>query len=119
MIPVQGPTTKCPLTFTFPSSMLAFSHPHLPDRSQHTYDPSVKVRVGRHLEAGVRHQEAGDVGEAGVDVFAYILQLLVLVLRDLGLSKHAAASVTITVTLSSGSTSGDPADSPSASSPGT
>lgn len=51
--------------------------------SKHTYNPSVKVRVGRHLEAGVRHQEAGDVGEAGVDVFAYVLQLLVLVLRDL------------------------------------
>lgn len=46
--------------------------------------------VGGHLEAGVRHQEAGDVGEAGVDVFTYVLQLLVLVLRDLR-HKHARA----------------------------
>lgn len=50
------------------------------DESRHTCDPAVEVRVGRHLEAGVRHQEAGDVGEAGVDVFAHVLQLLVLVL---------------------------------------
>lgn len=53
------------------------------NESRHTCDPAVEVRVGRHLEAGVRHQEAGDVGEAGVDVFAHVLQLLVLVLRDL------------------------------------
>lgn len=31
----------------------------------------------------MRHQETGDVGEAGVDVFADVLQLFVLVLRDL------------------------------------
>lgn len=41
------------------------------------------MRVGGHFEAGVRHQEAGDVGEAGVDVFTHVLQLFVLVLRDL------------------------------------
>ena len=29
------------------------------------------------------HQVAGDVGEAGVDVLPHVLQLLVLVLRDL------------------------------------
>lgn len=39
--------------------------------------------VGGHFEAGVRHQETGDVGEAGVDVFTYILQLFVLILWDL------------------------------------
>lgn len=48
-----------------------------------TSEPSVKVRVGRHLEARVRQQEAGDVGEAGVDVLPDVLQLLVLVLLHL------------------------------------
>jgi len=48
-----------------------------------TYDPSIKVGVGGHFKAGVRHQEAGDVGEARVDVFTHVLQLLVLVLGDL------------------------------------
>lgn len=41
------------------------------------------MRVGGHLEAGVRQQEAADVGEAGVDVFPDVLQLLVLVLLHL------------------------------------
>lgn len=41
------------------------------------------MRVGGHLEAGVGQQEAADVGEAGVDVFPDILQLLVLVLLHL------------------------------------
>ena len=45
-----------------------------------TLNSPVKVRVGGHFEAGVRHQETGDVGEAGVDVFTHVLQLLVLVL---------------------------------------
>lgn len=52
-------------------------------RLARTCDPAIKVGVGGHFEAGVGHQEAGDVGEAGVDVFTHILQLLVLVLRDL------------------------------------
>lgn len=41
------------------------------------------MRVGRHLEARVRQQEAGDVGEAGVDVLPDVLQFLVLVLLHL------------------------------------
>lgn len=48
-----------------------------------TSEPPIKVRVGGHLEAGVRQQEAADVGEAGVDVFPDVLQLLVLVLLHL------------------------------------
>lgn len=48
-----------------------------------TSEPSVKVRVGRHLQARVRQQKAGDVGEAGVDVLPDVLQLLVLVLLHL------------------------------------
>lgn len=44
-----------------------------------TLDSSVEARVGGHFESGVRHQETGDVGEAGVDVFTDVLQLLVLV----------------------------------------
>lgn len=39
--------------------------------------------VGGHPEARVRQQEAADVGEAGVDVFPDVLQLLVLVLLHL------------------------------------
>lgn len=48
-----------------------------------TFDSPIKVWVGGHFEARVRHQEAGDVGEAGVDVFPHILQLFMLVLWDL------------------------------------
>lgn len=48
-----------------------------------TSEPSIKVWVGGHLQAGVRQQEAADVGEAGVDVFPDVLQLLVLVLLHL------------------------------------
>lgn len=33
------------------------------------------------------HQVAGDVGEAGVDVLPHVLELLVLVLRDLKRTK--------------------------------
>lgn len=54
-----------------------------------TSKPSVKVRVGRHLEARVRQQEAGDVGEAGVDVLPDVLQLLVLVLLHLNADADA------------------------------
>lgn len=48
-----------------------------------TFNSSIKVRVSGHFEAGVGHQEAGDVGEARMDMFAHILQLFVLVLGDL------------------------------------
>lgn len=41
------------------------------------------MRVGGHLQSGVWQQEAADVGEAGVDVFPDVLQLLVLVLLHL------------------------------------
>lgn len=44
-----------------------------------TSQPPVEPGVGGHLEAGVRQQEAADVGEAGVDVLPDVLQLLVLV----------------------------------------
>ena len=49
----------------------------------HTSQPAVKVRVGGHLEARMRQQEAADVGEAGVDVLPHVLQLFVLVLLHL------------------------------------
>ena len=49
-------------------------------RRKCTYNSSIKVWVGGHFEAGVRHQETGDVGEAGVDVFTHVLQLFMLVL---------------------------------------
>ena len=48
-----------------------------------TSEPSIKVWVGGHLQSRVRQQEAADVGEAGVDVFPDVLQLLVLVLLHL------------------------------------
>lgn len=48
-----------------------------------TFNSSIKMRVSGHFEARVRHQETGDVGEARVDVFPHVLQLFVLVLRDL------------------------------------
>lgn len=48
-----------------------------------TCEAAVKVWVGGHLQAGVRQQEAANVGEAGVDVFPDVLQLLVLVLLHL------------------------------------
>ena len=48
-----------------------------------TFQSSIKVRVGGHLEARMRQQETADVGEAGVDVLPYILQLFVLVLLHL------------------------------------
>lgn len=41
------------------------------------------MRIGGHLEARVRQQETADFGEAGVDVSADILELLVLVLFHL------------------------------------
>lgn len=46
----------------------------------YTLDSAIKVRVGGDLEAGMRHEEAGDVGKARVNVLPHILQLLVLVL---------------------------------------
>lgn len=45
-----------------------------------TFNSSIKVWVRGHFEARVWHQEAGDVGEAGVNVFTHVLQLFVLVL---------------------------------------
>lgn len=57
-----------------------------------TFEPAVEVRVGGHLEAGVRQQEAADVGEAGVDVFPDVLQLLVLVLLHLNTRQHCQLS---------------------------
>lgn len=45
-----------------------------------TSQPAVKVGVGGNLEARMWQQEAADVGEAGVDVLPYILQLFMLVL---------------------------------------
>ena len=45
-----------------------------------TLKSAIEVWVGGHLEAWVGHQKAGDVGEAGVDVFPHVLQLLMLVL---------------------------------------
>lgn len=60
-----------------------------------TCDPPIKVGVGGHFEAGVGHQEAGDVGEAGVDVFTHVLQLLVLVLRDLRHKRARAQRVSL------------------------
>lgn len=59
------------------------------------------MRVGGHLEAGVRQQEAADVGEARVDVFPDVLQLLVLVLFHLkadgssGLKKNKSLRQTV------------------------
>lgn len=44
-----------------------------------TFKSSIEVWVGGHFESGVRHQEAGDVGEAGVDVLTDVLQLFVLI----------------------------------------
>lgn len=38
-----------------------------------TSQPAIKIRVGRYFEARMRHQEAADVGEAGVDVLPYVL----------------------------------------------
>lgn len=38
-----------------------------------TSQPAIKVRVGRHLEARMWHQEAADAGEAGVDVLPHVL----------------------------------------------
>ncbi len=58
-----------------------------------TFELSVKVRVGGHLEAGVRQQEAADVGEAGVDVFPDVLQLLMLVLLHLNTTSTFIPSV--------------------------
>lgn len=52
-----------------------------------TFQSSIKVRVGGHLEARMRQQEAADVGEAGVDVLPHVLQLFVLVL--LHLNQHS------------------------------
>lgn len=59
-----------------------------------TSEPPIEVRVGGHLEAGVRQQEAADVGEAGVDVLPHILQLFVLVLFHLcqQTTKHSQLS---------------------------
>ena len=48
-----------------------------------TFKPAVKVRVGCHLEPRMWQQEAADVGEAGVDVLPYVLQLFMLVLFHL------------------------------------
>lgn len=52
-------------------------------RLKFTFNSSVKVWVSGHFEAGVRHQETGDVSETGVDVFPHVLQLFMLVLGDL------------------------------------
>lgn len=49
-----------------------------------TFQSAVKVGVGGHLEARMWQQEAADVGEAGVDVLPYVLQLFMLVLFHLG-----------------------------------
>lgn len=48
-----------------------------------TSQPAIKVRVGGHLEAGMRHQEATNVGEAGVNMLPHILQFFMLVLFHL------------------------------------
>lgn len=45
-----------------------------------TPQSAVKVWVCGHLESRVWHEEAGDVGEAGMNVFPYVLQLLMLIL---------------------------------------
>lgn len=56
-----------------------------------TCEAAVEVRVGGHLQAGVRQQVAADVGEAGVDVFPDVLQLLVLVLLHLDKDVNVSA----------------------------
>lgn len=60
---------------------------------KYTCNSSIKVWVGGHFEAWVRHQETGDVGEARVDVFTHVLQLFMLVLRDLQ-NRHGHMSQT-------------------------
>lgn len=50
---------------------------------RHTPQSAVKAWVSGHLESRVWQEEAGDVGEAGMDVFPHVLQLLVLILWDL------------------------------------
>lgn len=53
----------------------------------YTCEPPIEMRIGGHLEARVRQQETADFGEAGVDVSADILELLVLVLFHLNTSQ--------------------------------
>ena len=44
---------------------------------------ALERRAGGHFQARMGQQEAGDVGEAGVDVLPHGLQLLVLSILDL------------------------------------
>ena len=48
-----------------------------------TMELALERRAGSDLQARMRQQEAGDVGEAGVDVLPHGLQLLVLSILDL------------------------------------
>ena len=48
-----------------------------------TIELALERRAGGHFQARMGQQEAGDVGEAGVDVLPHSLQLLVLSILDL------------------------------------
>lgn len=46
----------------------------------YTLESAIKVGIGGDLEAGMWHEEAGDVGKAGVYVLSNVLQLFMLIL---------------------------------------
>lgn len=75
MYKLQKPNTSCEFAFYF---VLFWRW-----SADLTSEAAIEVGVCCYLEAWMRQQVAADVGEAGVNVFPDILQLLVLVLLHL------------------------------------
>lgn len=81
-------TSPCKVTHSFFKDLILSCQCVCECVEAYTLKSAIKMGVGGDLEAGMWHEETGDVGKAGMNVLPHVLQLLMLVLWNLHIQTH-------------------------------